>query len=210
MFPIVQTALSIVNARRDELGDSKDALVEAWLKKSLDANPDSTSLLGLKADLLEMQKKYEDAENVYERILATPGFAGILRARVLNNLAYLLALQKKESPRALRLIEEARVIRGPSSDILDTEAVVHMANGNHSAAIANLELAVTEEANAEKWFHLARAYWSANNREKAVQAWARAQDLGIGPEKLNRMEHEAFHEFSKEMEREQNKAGAAS
>src|SRR5688572_4584080 len=207
MFPVVQTALSIVNARRDEIGDSKDALAEAWLKKALDANPDSTALLGLKADMLEMQKDYEGAEKVYERILATPGFAGLLRARVLNNLAYLLALQKKESDRALALIEEAREIRGPSSDILDTEAVVHMANGNYAAAIANLELAVTEEANAEKWFHLARAYWSAGNKPKAIEAWARAQDLDVGVEKLNRMEHETFHQFAKEIEQEQNKTG---
>lgn len=200
LFPVVQTALSIINARRDEIGGSKDALVQQWLEKSLRVNPDSTALLGLKADLFEMQEKYLEAQKVYERILETPGFTGLLRARVLNNLAYLLALQQRDTPRAMELIEEARAIRGPSSDILDTEAVVYMSGGNVGAAIANLELAVTEDTDAETWFHLARAYWKAGKRPDAIRAWERAQDLGIGPEKLNRMEHEDYHQFRKDIE----------
>jgi hypothetical protein len=73
-----------------------------------------------------------------------------------------------------------------------------------------LELAVTEEANAEKWFHLARAYWSAGNKKEALVAWERAQDLGIGPEMLNRMEHETLQQFTKDIEQEQSSAGATS
>jgi tetratricopeptide (TPR) repeat protein len=208
MFPVVQTALAIVNARRDEVGESKDELVQRWLDKALRENPDSTQLLGLKADLLEMQGKYQEAQATYERILALPGFTGLLRSRVLNNLAYLLALQNIDTARALKLVEEARAIRGPSDDILDTEAVVQMVLGNYTAAIENLKLAVTEDPNAEKWFHLARAYHLAGNRAEAREAWGRAKDFEIGPEKLNRMEHQALADFSKEMEQQQPRTGA--
>lgn len=209
MFPIVQTALSIVNARRDEIGDEKDALIEQWLQKGLRENPDSTNLLGLKADLLEMQEKYSEAQAVYERMLAAPGFTGLLRTRVLNNLAFLLALQKIDTDRALELIAEAEAIRGPSDDILDTRAAVYMARGNYNAAVNDLELAVTEDPDAAKWYHLARAYWLAGRRQDAMTAWNRATDLDIGPEKLNRMEHEALQEFREEIEQEQSRQGVA-
>jgi tetratricopeptide (TPR) repeat protein len=100
-------------------------------------------------------------------------------------------------------VEKARAIRGPSDDILDTEAVVYMMRGNYNKAIENLQLAVTEDPNAEKWFHLSRAQWLAGRRDEAITAWGRALDFEVGPEKLNRMEHDTYEKFKKEIEQEQ-------
>ena len=89
---MLQTALLVVRQRRDVIGDKFDAEVQRWLDAGLRENPDSINLLIIEADLRDLQKRYDDAANIYRKLLDRSELTGIRRAVVLNNLAFLVAL----------------------------------------------------------------------------------------------------------------------
>jgi tetratricopeptide (TPR) repeat protein len=158
----------------------------------------------VQADLLDVQKRYDDAAGLYRKLLDRKDLVGFRRAVVINNLAYLLALADKSTATdidPLKLVNEAAEILGPSSDILDTRAVIFMSRGKYKEAIADLELAVTDTPTASKYFHLAEARLGAKQSRAAVEAWEKAQGLGLTRESLNRMEFDQYDKVKTEIEK---------
>ncbi len=156
------------------------------------------------ADLYDLQKKYDDAANLYRKLLDRKELAGIPRAVVLNNLAYLVALQENSTATAtdpMKLVDEAVQILGPNSDILDTRAVVYISQKQYARAVNDLELSVTENPTASKYFHLAEAHLSAGERRAAVDAWEKAEGLGLTRDSLNRMEQDRYEKVKAEIEK---------
>jgi tetratricopeptide (TPR) repeat protein len=161
-------------------------------------------LLMLQADLRDLQKRYEDAANIYNKLLGRTELAGLQRAVVLNNLAYILALAGKSiaiDVDPMKLVVEAAQILGPNSDILDTRAVVFMSRKQYKEAIDDLELSVTDGPTASKYFHKAVAHLRANQSRAAVAAWEKAVGLGLSRDSLNRMEHELYEKVKIEIEK---------
>jgi cellulose synthase operon protein C len=200
---IVRAALDVVRRKRDDVGDTYDAQVERWLEVGLLENPDSISLLMLKADLLDIQRRYDDAAAIYRKLLGRGELTGMRRAIVLNNLSYLVALAGPAAASdvdALKLVNEAAGILGPNSDILDTRAVVWISRGEYRKAIEDLELSVTDNPTAAKYFHKAQAHLLGRENREAVAAWEKAEELGLSPESLNRMEHEKYDETKAKIE----------
>jgi tetratricopeptide (TPR) repeat protein len=116
---------------------------------------------------------------------------------VLNNLAFLLALAGPSAASdvdPLKRVQEAAQIMGPNSDILDTRAVVLIARKQYKQAIHDLELAVTDNPTDAKYFHKAQAHLLAGENAAAVQAWEKAEELGLTRDSLNRMEHDRYEE----------------
>jgi tetratricopeptide (TPR) repeat protein len=126
------------------------------------------------------------------------------RAVVLNNLAFLLALDtsaaKSTSDDPLKLVEEAADILGPNSDILDTRAVVRVSQKDYQGAIRDLELAVTDGATASKYYHKAVAHLYAGENKAAAEAWQKAEELGLNRDSINRMEHDQYEELKKKVD----------
>jgi hypothetical protein len=123
---------------------------------------------------------------------------------VLNNLAFLVALAGEKAGTdddPLKMINEAAEIMGPNSDILDTRAVVHMAKGQYQDAIHDLELSVTDNPTASKYFHKAQAHLMANENRAAVEAWEKAEALGLNLDAINIMEHELHKELKAKIDR---------
>src|SRR5262249_18163481 len=155
--------------RRDKIGDKFDADIQRWLDAGFRENPDSISLNIVQGDLYDLQKRYDDAANIYRKLLKQSDLKGVQRAVVLNNLAYLEALANVaylegladkptgDAADALAAINEASDILGPNSDILDTRAVVYLSQKQYDKAIADLELSVTDSPTPSKYFHLAEA-----------------------------------------------------
>jgi len=128
----------------------------------------------------------------------------ITRAVVLNNLAFLVALAGNEAETGndpLKLVQEAEHILGPTSDILDTRAVVYTAQGKYDAAIEDLNYAVTADPAAPKYFHLAVAQLGAGNNSKAIDAWQKAHELTDDVRStLNRMEFDLYDKTKAKIE----------
>jgi tetratricopeptide (TPR) repeat protein len=210
---IVGVALSVIREKRDQVGDKYDADIKRWLDRGLLENPDSITLLMLQADFLDILKQYDEAATVYRKLLARDDLTGQRRAFALNNLSYLIALEGKaagsnEDP--LKLVEEAAQILGPNSDILDTRAVVYMARGDYQQAIEDLTLSVTDNPTASKYFHLAQAYLAARENRAALDAWKKAEELDLGPDSINRMEHEKYEATKRQIEQLRSGASGAS
>jgi tetratricopeptide (TPR) repeat protein/Flp pilus assembly protein TadD len=200
----LNVALSVVRERRDKVGDKFDAQIQAWIDAGLRENPDSATLLAVQADLFDVQKRYDDSANVYRKLLDRKDLVGLPRAVMLNNLAFLVAIANKSTATdidAMKRVSEAASILGPNSDILDTRAMVFMSKGQFKEAIADLELSVTDSPTASKYFHLAQAHLGAKESRAAVEAWEKAEGLGLTRESLNRMEFDRYDKAKAEIEK---------
>ncbi|HJQ80823.1 MAG TPA: tetratricopeptide repeat protein [Lacipirellulaceae bacterium] len=194
---ILRAALDVVRKKRDQVAEQYDPQIERWLEIGLLESPDSISLQMLKADFRDIQRNYDEAAALYRKLLDHKDLVGLRRAIVLNNLAYLIALAGPAAGSdvdALKLVNEAASILGPNSDILDTRAIVYIARGQYSQAIADLELSVTDNPTASKYFHKALAHLLARENREAVEAWEKAEGLGLSRESVNRMEYEKYDE----------------
>jgi tetratricopeptide (TPR) repeat protein len=192
---LLQIAMSVVRQRRDSVGDKFDAQVQTWIDTALRENPDSITLQMIQADLYDLQKRYDEAAELYRKLLDRDDLVGLRRAVVLNNLAFLVALAGQSAASdvdAMALVDEAVKIMGPNSDILDTRAVVRIARKQYKQAAGDLELAVTDTPTDAKYFHKAQAHLLAGENRAAVEAWEKAEELGLTRDSLNRLEHDRY------------------
>src|SRR5262249_45095311 len=178
--------------------ESQYGRVERWLRDALAKNPTSTLLLMHLADLQGQRGKYQEEEAIYDQILKLDSYNVI----ALNNRAWLLALRTGNGSDARPLIEGALELLGPRPELLDTRAVVHLAMNQTQQDIADLEKAVTlDTPTATRYFHLARAYYMANNTDAAVKAFREAKKLGLDRAKLHPVELTACGKLFDELER---------
>src|SRR5262249_41550995 len=140
--------------------------------------PSSPMPLLYLAELRDVQKKYDEAENLYRQVLKMD------RSNVtaLNNLSWLLAQKSDDAAEALDLISRAIEVNGPAPGLLDTRANVNLARNQTEAAIRDLEEANLESPGAPRLFQLARAYLKAKDRNAAVKAFAEAKRQGFDPQ----------------------------
>jgi tetratricopeptide (TPR) repeat protein len=192
---ILRAALNVVRQKRDQVGEQYDPQIERWLEIGLLESPDSIALQMAKADFRDIQRNYDESAAVYRKLLDHKNLEGESRAIVLNNLAFLIALAGPAAGSdadALKLVNDAASILGPNSDILDTRAIVYISRGQYREAIEDLELSVTDNPTASKYFHKALAHLLAGENREAVEAWEKAEELGLSRESLNRMEYEKY------------------
>src|SRR5262249_23478008 len=122
---------------------------------------------------------------------------------VLNNFAYLVTLAGSNSQGdtdALKLIEEAGQILGPTTDILDTRSAIYIASKQYQKAIRDSEYAVTDSPSPSKYFHLAAARLYAGENKAALEAWDKASELGDIKKDLNRLEYDRFEDVKAKIE----------
>src|SRR5262249_41040252 len=157
----------------------------------------SIPLLMLQAEFADVRKQYDEAAQTYQKLLARKDLTGITRAIVLNNLAFLVTLAdtgQKSGVDPMKLVQEAAQILGPTSDILDTRALIYISKGDYRKAIDDLELAVTDNPTPSKYFHKVLAHLGAGENKAALEAWDKAEQLGDIHNDLNRLEFGRFDE----------------
>ncbi len=200
----IRGGLLTVRARRADIGDTYDERVDSWLQKALRDDPESISFQLQMAELRDLQRRYDDAGDIYRSMLKQPDLEGIQRAVVLNNLGYLLALSARDTTaaeEAMGFVAEAVDILGPQADILDTRAVVHTALKQYRAAITDINLSLTDNPTASKFFHKSRVHMLADETQKAVKAWQKAVELGLTRETVATAEQEQYDEMEQKIAR---------
>jgi len=198
LAPVIRGGLEIIRARRDEVGGDFDGRVQAWLDKALREDPESIPLQLQLAGLRELQKRAEEAGDLYRSLLKQPELVGLQRAVVLNNLAYLLALSgdgAQVAEEALGYVAEAIEILGPQADILDTRAVVYTSLGRYREATKDIDLALTDNPTASKYFHKARNHMLAGDINRAAKAWEKAVDMGLTRDTVALPEREQYDQL---------------
>ena len=173
--------------------------VEGWVTKAIARNNKQLILQLEYAELLDLEGRYAELEEFYEKLLKTAEMTEVQRALVLNNLAYLLAVQNRAGD-SRKYIDEAVQILGPQSDLLDTRALVHLAHGEMKQAVDDLNLSVVDQPTGTKYFHLARAYQMSSNPQSAQDAFKKAIDnYALKVDDLPRLEQGAFRQLSEQL-----------
>jgi tetratricopeptide (TPR) repeat protein len=195
--PAVAGGASMAVLRAGQPTDEQCARVERWLKTAAAKDPQATALLLHLADLADLRGRFQEAEAVYGEVLKREP----LNVVALNNLSWLLAQRSDDGAAALPLINRALDAYGPSPELLDTRAVVHLALNETKEAIADLEHAIAQDAaTGARCFHLARAHHKANNADAAARAFRQAKDLGLRRQHLHPIEQQACGRVFDELE----------
>ncbi|HXY35462.1 MAG TPA: hypothetical protein VEI07_14620, partial [Planctomycetaceae bacterium] len=142
-------------------------------------------------------EKFDDEEVSYRRALALDDGT---RIDALNNLAYLLALRKKDLPEAQTLVGRAIALMGPRTALLDSRALVELAAEQTSAALSDLEKAANDGGAAVHLFHLARVRMLNGQVEEARAALRKALENGLTESSLNRLEASDLQELKAKLE----------
>jgi len=166
--------------------------VGSRLEQAVKTNPALTSLLFDLANLRTYQGKCDEAEAIYRNYLAkNPKVSAPL-----NNIAWLLAVQKGKGAEALATIERAIKADGDVPALLDTRAMAYLSLGRSAEAIKDLKLAVARKPTADLYFHLAQAYQMAGETGEAGKALRKARELGLTPTEIHPLERPAYERLA--------------
>ena len=100
-----------------------------------EADAPSAGLLFHLGNIWSLEGRYQEAEQLYRRSLASdPANSGPLA-----NLAWLLARRDGKGSEALELVTRAMKLDGPVPDLLDSRAISYLAAGRSDLAIRDLE-----------------------------------------------------------------------
>lgn len=196
---LAQVSTNISRARREEIGNKFDPQIESWLKGAQSETSAEVTNLQTAATLADLQARYADEEQVYRQLLSRTDVKGNLRALILNNLAFNLAMRSKGDADARKLVDEAIQIHGPTGALLDTRAMVSLLAGEHARAISDLNLAISDQAKPERLFHLALAQLAAGNKEAALRAHQEASRRGLDANKISLLERPHYDRLVREL-----------
>jgi predicted Zn-dependent protease len=192
---VVSTCLSLLEQAREDR--AVQARVERQFLSALQKDPRSVLLRHALANLHVLQARYADAEDVYAKLIReSPGEVG---AR--NNLAWLLACQKKRLKDALGLIRQAVSRAGPRPTLQDTLAFVLLQDGQAKEAAGILEALVKEAPQQATYqFHLAQAFRAEGRRDDARTVWRKAHAAAVGLKQstLHPLERPAYDQLKRE------------
>jgi tetratricopeptide (TPR) repeat protein len=171
------------------------ARVETMINAALKDNPKSILLQVQMADLQDLQGNFDRAETLYRAILKQDEN----NIMALNNLAWLLAQQKKKAREAKELIDRAIALLGPRAELLDTRAVVSLALGKSDEARVDLEQAIADYPSPSRYFHLARALVMARKKAEARDKLKKAREIGLDLKRLHPLERTAYRNIEGEL-----------
>lgn len=158
-----------------ELPENQIQQVQKILQRVSDRAPDEVFLKMMLAFCEEQQGQPDQAETMLREILRqNPD-----NVDVTNYLAVTLALREKNLEEARTLIDKAIKTAGPLPDLLDSRAIVLLAQKQPQAAINDLRQAIARKPSGSFYFHLAEALQQQGLKKPAVNALDTAKKLGF-------------------------------
>lgn len=99
---------------------------------------------------------------------------------VLNNYAYFLSLEKKDLKKAERMSAQAVKLEPDNATYLDTYAWIFFVQGNYRLAKIYIESALTNDttSSAELIDHYGDILFMTGEKDKAVEQWKKAKEMG--------------------------------
>ena len=107
---------------------------------------------------------------------------------VLNNYSYFLSLEKKDLKKAERMSAQCIKLEPDNATYLDTYAWIFFMQGNYTLAKFYIESALEKDDtnSAELVDHYGDILFMSGEKEKAVEQWKKAKEMGKDTEILNR------------------------
>ena len=165
--------------------------VERIINDAIITFGDTSPLLLAMAELRSIQRRYEEAEAIYRKVLGKEPRNVV----ALNNLAVFLALRNVKVEESLGFINKAIEIAGPKPTLRDSRASVHISRGDWESAIADLDAAITGKPTATRYFHKAQALNGLKKKGEAIAALKKAQDMGLNEDTLQPLERPAYRQL---------------
>ncbi len=177
--------------------------INEYVKVLFRDDPEALEVQMFKAQILELQGKYDEAIAIYNALLEEP-FTTAQTASIENALAYLLALTGKDVARAMALIDEA-VEKFPNDpNLRDSRAVVYMnakERTKSDQAMTDLKTVVAGGNSGMYQFHLAKLYLNRSNPNAAKIAFEEAKRLDpFLFQNITKLEVPNFTELTNNME----------
>lgn len=107
---------------------------------------------------------------------------------VLNNYSYFLSLEKKDLKKAERMSAQCIKLEPDNATYLDTYAWLFFVQGNYTLAKIYIESALEKDKtkSAELVDHYGDILFMNGDKEKAVEQWKKAKEMGKASEVLDR------------------------
>ncbi|MEX2186443.1 MAG: tetratricopeptide repeat protein [Pirellulales bacterium] len=182
----------ILGAAGKKLTPAQIERVKGWYAA---AQRDEASSLSVKLQTAQMHDllgDHKQAVDIYREVLDKKDLDVSQRGLILNNAAFVGAVNGGDLDEALGWAEESLRLLGLRSEVLDTRGIVHYIRGEYAQAVTDLRMSVKNGPTAAKNFHLALAESAAGNTAEAATAWRDAQTRGIDPANLSAREREWF------------------
>lgn len=159
-------SLAQVYEKAKRFNEMAKAIDEA--SKLSESKEDKENILFLRGAMFERQKKYEEAETEFRKLLAQNPDS----AAALNYLGYMLADRNVRLPEALQMITKA-VERDPGNGAyLDSLGWVYYRLGRYGDAETQLKIAVDKTANDPTVHdHLGDVYYKQGKIKDAITEW---------------------------------------
>ena len=135
-------------------------------------------------DIYYQQKNVTKAYEAYEEALKYNDKNIV----VLNNYSYFLTLDKKDLKKAERMSAQCIKLQPDKSTYLDTYAWVFFTQGNYTLAKIYIENAISKDStnSSELADHYGDILYMNGEKEKALEQWKKAKELGKQSETLDR------------------------
>jgi tetratricopeptide (TPR) repeat protein len=199
---LIPVALSNLRNYPEKVTDAQKKQIEAWGTAAPPETTDPNRLKLAQAEMYDLLGKYGEVERIYRAMLADKELPKITRAVVENNLAFILAGSNPTPERgaeALKLIEQAISVLGPSSDLIDTRALAYMAQGKYDQAAADVRLAVVDRPTTSKYYHLAQVEKQLGNTDAAREAFTKAEELRGEQNPFTPFERQGYDQLKSEL-----------
>ncbi len=181
------------------------ARFEAKLTAALRENAGALLVKVCLADVQSLQERYAEAESTYRQVLHVDS----QNLPALNNLAWLLGMQKREPNEALSLIERAIEIAGPVPQLLDTRACILLAQGRTRQATVDLRKSIAEGGTSPTTLlHLAAALLGDGDVETARQTFEQAKAVGLSEPLLHPLDRTLLHRIADALRIQQTPVGS--
>jgi tetratricopeptide (TPR) repeat protein len=167
-------ALSVYDA--PAVSESQRKAVQGWLADACQKRPDLVVLSNKLAAIWIREGRFGEAEEMYRRILNSHP----QNPEALNNLSWLLALRDPpNTDEAIKMINRAIDLQGPTASLLDTHAVILIRADRDKEAIVQLnEARQVDPKNPNVPLHIAWAQQKTGDRSEAQRAFRKAVELG--------------------------------
>ena len=169
--------------------------VAAKLEEVRGTLPQNTDILRALAMVRRLEGRIPESIEVYHELVRRDP----KDAQALNNLAWLVAMGAGKGEEGLALIQNAIAVAGPRPAFLDTRAMIHLALGQTTPAIRDLEDVVAEQPSAHRQFHLAQAYYKAGQRDVATASWKRAVAAGLQQANVDPFEMAVYQKLTHDL-----------
>jgi cellulose synthase operon protein C len=178
-------------------GTAPGQRLEKLLLSAVEEQKRPIPLLMALGSLRMRQDRFDEAILIYREVLKNDS----ANVAAMNDLAVLLALERKDLSEAQQLIEKAIGLAGPLPALLDSRASVFLALGKPQKALDDLDEVASEEPRPNRQFHRALAFFQLDRKEDARKALREARTMGLKPEQLIALERPDYQQLTAKLER---------